>query len=306
MLSIRGMVEPSVPYEEECFFIAPIGTEGSEQRKRSDGVRDFIVKPAVAELGLKTLRADDLASPGQITLQVIEHVLRAKAVVADLTGANPNVFYELAVRHTAKLPVVLIAEHGEIEHLPFDIQQMRVISLDHQDLASAAAAKEHITRHLEEALGGAVDSPIATVLNLEALEQGTSVERTLAELVTRVDDLSRATTELRQGLRDEQRTLSGAEIRQVERATEEAFISQLKAAGLDCHLSLGTDREWIVLVSTPDADNTVKLAPPATIAEAKALGRSFAERFQGERQVEKRAPVTIDTEREIKESTPGR
>src|SRR3979490_353992 len=123
------MVEPLPPYEDECFFIAPIGKDGSDVRKRSNGVRDFIVKPAVAELGLTTLRADDLAKPGQITLQVIEHVLRAKGVVADLTGANANVFYELAVRHTAKLPVVLIAEADEIDRLPFDIAQMRVIPL---------------------------------------------------------------------------------------------------------------------------------------------------------------------------------
>jgi hypothetical protein len=181
--------ETSTNYDTECFLIAPIGKEGTPTRKRSDGVREFIVKPAVAELGLTTVRADDLRKPGQITLQVIEHVLRAKGAVADITGANPNVFYELAVRHTAKLPVVLIAEADEIDRLPFDIAQMRVIPFDHRDLASAASAKEQITAHLREALGGALDSPIATVLNVEALEQGNAVEQTLAQLVNRVEDL---------------------------------------------------------------------------------------------------------------------
>jgi hypothetical protein len=185
----------AVPHDEECFFIAPIGAADSDIRKRSNGVRDFIVKPAAQELGLTTLRADDLDKPGQITLQVIEHVLRAKAAVADLTGANANVYYELAVRHTAKLPVVLIAEQDEISKLPFDISQMRVIGFDHKDLASAAAAQEQIKAHMLEGVGGAVDSPIATAINLEALEQGNSAEKAIAELVTRVDGL---TTVMRQ------------------------------------------------------------------------------------------------------------
>lgn len=186
----------AIPYEDECFFVAPIGEDSSDVRRRSDGVLDFIVKPAAEELGLRAVRADKVAKPGQITLQVVEHVLRAKAVVADLTGSNPNVFYELAIRHTAKLPVVLICETDEVDRLPFDIQQMRVIALDHRDLASAASAKGEIVEHLKAALDGAIDSPISTVLNLQALEQGTSVEQTLADIVTRIDALSRTTTSL--------------------------------------------------------------------------------------------------------------
>jgi hypothetical protein len=57
-------------FANECFFIAPIGKAASPERKRSDGVRDFIVTPAVAELGLEVLRADQIGEPGQITHQV--------------------------------------------------------------------------------------------------------------------------------------------------------------------------------------------------------------------------------------------
>jgi hypothetical protein len=84
-------VVPSLPtLEQECFFIAPIGKDGSEERNRSDGVLEFIVARAAQELGLRAVRADQLAEPGQITLQVIEHVLGAKAAVADLTSRNPT------------------------------------------------------------------------------------------------------------------------------------------------------------------------------------------------------------------------
>lgn len=174
--------------EDECFFIAPIGADDSFERKRSDGVRDFIVGPAVEELGLTVVRADDIAKPGSITHQVIEHVLKAKAAVADLTGANANVYYELAVRHAVSAPVVLIAEKSE--RLPFDIGQMRTIFFDHQDLASAAKAKELITGQLREALAGAVDSPIGSVIDVEALKQGGDVEQTLAEVLMRLQILS--------------------------------------------------------------------------------------------------------------------
>jgi hypothetical protein len=87
-----------------------------------------VVQPAAeAAAGLTTLRADDVGEPEQITAQAVQHCLTAKAAVADLTGGNPNVYYELSVRHGAQLPVVLIAEEGT--KLPFDISQSRVIFL---------------------------------------------------------------------------------------------------------------------------------------------------------------------------------
>jgi hypothetical protein len=82
---------------------------------------EFIVAPAAKQVGLIAVRGDQIAKPGLINRQVIEHVLGTKAAVVDLTAANPNV-YGMAVRHTARLPTVLIAQDGE--KLPFDIAQM--------------------------------------------------------------------------------------------------------------------------------------------------------------------------------------
>jgi hypothetical protein len=74
--SRREVFVPALPdLEKECFFIAPIGPDGSEHRNRSDAVLEFIVAHAAEELGLVAVRADQLGEPGQITLQVIEHVL---------------------------------------------------------------------------------------------------------------------------------------------------------------------------------------------------------------------------------------
>jgi hypothetical protein len=191
--------------EDECFFITPIGEEGSDTRRRSDGVLRFIVEPAASEAGLVAIRADKIDQPGQITLQIIEHVLKAKAVVADLTGLNPNVFYELAIRHTARLPVVLIADKGQ--ELPFDVLQMRTIFFDHRDLQSAAACKDGIATHLRQALDGAVDSPVATAVDVQALQAGNKVERSIAEVIAIVEDLAKGQRNVQMGILDLRRNL---------------------------------------------------------------------------------------------------
>ena len=184
------MPDEPTTLDKECFFVAPIGDEGTEIRKRSDGILKFVVGRAAEELGLKAVRADEIATPGQITLQVIDHILGARAVVADLTGRNPNVFYELAIRHAARLPVALILDKDD-PPLPFDIAQMRAIRLDHRDLESADRCRQAIVAHLREGLAGAVDSPVATSIDLRALAGGNQLERSVAELVDRVEELAR-------------------------------------------------------------------------------------------------------------------
>lgn len=186
-------VEDLPELDRECFFVAPIGEEGSPMRDRSDGVLEYIVAPAARDVGLTAIRADKIAKPGQITRQVIEHVVGARAAVVDLSNANPNVYYEMAVRHTAQLPTVLIAQDGE--KLPFDIAQMRTIFFDHTSLKSAAECRTQISQHLNEALGGEVDSPIAASVRVQRLEQGSDQERALAQLV---DGLDEVRTQLRQ------------------------------------------------------------------------------------------------------------
>lgn len=193
------MADPALNLDKECFFIAPIGPDGSEIRQRSDGVMQFIVSRAAEELGLNTVRADKIADPGQINLQVIDHVLQAKAAVADLTGLNPNVFYEMAVRHTAKMPLVIIAEKDT--NLPFDIAQMRTIFFTHTNLQSADECRAGIVAQLRQALDhGIVDSPISTALDVSSLSSGSAIDRSVAELVTTVEDIARSQRELREAV----------------------------------------------------------------------------------------------------------
>jgi hypothetical protein len=176
------MSSSSSKFERECFFIAPIGEEGSQVRKRSDPVHKHIVSPAAKEAGLKAVRADELAAPGRITNQIIDHLLHARSAVADLTGRNPNVFYELGVRHMANLPVALIVAHDE-PALPFDLAQMRVIRYDHTNLDSAELCRKTLVDHLRAGLEGAVDSPIS---DFDRPPSGYRFEQWLSEMVNDV------------------------------------------------------------------------------------------------------------------------
>lgn len=154
--------------ENTCFVISPIGDPNSPTRKNMDQVLNCILRPALQKSGLIAIRADELASPGMITTQVIDLILRAKLVIAELTEHNPNVFYELALRHAFHKPIVQIMMNGQ--RLPFDVVGMRTI-LYGLDLESAVDAKDEIERSIDVVLenGFIPESPVSIAAKLEEL-----------------------------------------------------------------------------------------------------------------------------------------
>jgi hypothetical protein len=100
-----------------------------------------------------------------ITRQVIEFIVRSRLVIADLSFHNPNVFYELALRHATRMPIVQIIRAGD--KLPFDIHQMRTIVIDNRDIYSLVPKIEtyrsEISSQVRRALGagGDVDTPLS-------------------------------------------------------------------------------------------------------------------------------------------------
>ena len=119
-------------WDRICFYISPIGEDGSEQRQHADLFLGSIVEPALEEFALTVVRADKIGKPGMITAQIIEHVLRSKLVIADLSYHNPNVFYELCLRHVCRLPTVQIIR--KVDKIPFDLDQFRTIQIDTTDI----------------------------------------------------------------------------------------------------------------------------------------------------------------------------
>ncbi len=190
-------------FQVECFFITPIGEEGSPERKRADGVMKAMVEPAAAKYGLRVERADEMSEPGTITAQIVEHIVQAKAVVADLTGENANVFYELAVRDAAQLGAVMIAENGT--NLPFDKSQDRTIFFETSDLASVWDAKGRLTEFLGASLQGMMGNPIANAMVWKTYAaSGKPVEEAIAQLAEAVSEIGAEVHALgrRQKIRD--------------------------------------------------------------------------------------------------------
>lgn len=199
-------------HEKLCFVISPIGDPDSETRKRSDQVLRHVVRPAATSCGYKAVRADEIDKPGMITSQVIQHVVNDALVVADLTERNPNVFYELAIRHALRKPLVQIIRKGEA--IPFDVAGTRTIYVDHKDLDSVEAAKNEIIDQIKalEKNSSDIETPISVSLDLQLLRQSEKPEeRSLADLVAAVVDLraslskveARIGTKEQQGLLDE-------------------------------------------------------------------------------------------------------
>ena len=77
------------------------------------------------------VRADQISSPGMISGQVVEHLLHSGLVIADLSFHNPNVFYELALRHAIGKPTVHLIRSGD--SIPFDLKDFRTITIDTND-----------------------------------------------------------------------------------------------------------------------------------------------------------------------------
>jgi len=167
-----------------CFVIAPIGEPNSEIRKRSDQVFKHILQPASKECGYEAIRADHIEEPGIITDQVIRHIIKDPVIIADLTGRNPNVFYELAIRHVLRKPYVQIIQNGEEK--PFDVAGIRTIEIDHRDLDGAQSAKDDIIRQINSIKkdGYEVKSPISVTVDLEMLRQsGNPEQRQIADIL---------------------------------------------------------------------------------------------------------------------------
>jgi len=153
-------------FESTCFYIAPIGDEGSDPRKHSDLFLGSIVEPALEPFGLNVVRADSIDKPGVITRQIIDYIMRSRLVIADLSFHNPNVFYELALRHAVKLPIVQIIRSSD--KVPFDVNQMRTIQIDTTDIYSLVprldSYRAEVANQVRRALEAdhVVDTPIST------------------------------------------------------------------------------------------------------------------------------------------------
>lgn len=210
------MVESDKPF---CFVISPVGDPGTEKRRRANGVLREIIRPALSNFRVE--RADHEKTPGIVTEGIINKIIDADLVVADLTEKNPNVMYELAVRHALGKPFVQMMEEGE--ELPFDIGPANTVFF-RSDLNGRSKAEENLREAAERAMEtGDVGNPIRRTVQFRGLkpEEGSEGELLLAK----VQDLRSQVGELRYDTSRSRR--KGASLLNVEGHAEGPSVSLL-------------------------------------------------------------------------------
>lgn len=164
------------PQSETCFTIMPFG--GWFDRYYSD-----LYVPAIEASGLIPHRADDLYRPSAIVHDIWSYTKQSRVVLADLTGKNPNVFYELGLAHALAKPVVLVAQ--SIDDVPFDLRALRVIQYDKNAPDWGHVLMEKITTAIKEVLESPESAVLPAFLNVSdasAIPTVTADEKQLLEL----------------------------------------------------------------------------------------------------------------------------
>ena len=118
--------EPPPPL---CFVLMPFGrkTDAAGRVTNFDSVFQKIIAPAVRQAGLEPIRADEEKIGGTIHKPMFERLMLCHYAVADITGANPNVFYELGIRHALRpSSTAILFVEGTV--IPFDIALVRGIA----------------------------------------------------------------------------------------------------------------------------------------------------------------------------------
>jgi len=104
--------------EPTCFLVMPFGQSESATVHR-------VLREACQRAGLRPLRGDDLFTPTDILDDIWRGITGASYVIADISGRNPNVLYELGIAHTLAKPVLILSRSAE--DIPIDLATRRVI-----------------------------------------------------------------------------------------------------------------------------------------------------------------------------------
>ena len=156
------------PQQRKCFVITPIGNQGTDIRKKAEGVISAVITPILEELNFEIFVPHKMTNPGSITSQVIQHIVEDDLVIANLTGLNANVMYELAVRHAVRKPIVCIAENET--HLPFDVATERTVFYE-DSMNGVDAAKQLLSATICKAIDikEEVNNPIYRAINEKSI-----------------------------------------------------------------------------------------------------------------------------------------
>jgi len=202
---------PPVDYTRTCFVIMPFGTKPVGKHKVNfDRIYDEIFKPAVSAVALpeggklRPARTDRDFFAGDIGQEMFQYLNDSRFALADITALNPNVMYEIGVRHAVRQSGTAIFRQGDAT-IPFDINHIKAFPYSYRPEKNADAARALIRRVLRDSLAqNALDSPVQIALKAQKTEpQRDEVQPLLldAENALRRFDRPAAIAKLREALR---------------------------------------------------------------------------------------------------------
>ena len=134
-------------FMKTCFVVSPIGETDSEIRSNADKLFKYIISPVCESCGFEPVRVDQINDSDSITQTIIDKLLSSELVIADISGHNPNVFFEMGYRKCTDKPIIHLKKKGET--LPFDVNTVRTFEYDLTDLDNVEETK----KRLEQTIG---------------------------------------------------------------------------------------------------------------------------------------------------------
>ena len=127
---------------KKCFVVSPIGDAGTDIRKNADQLYQHINKPVCEKCGFAAQRVDEFNTSNSITQEILDALNDYDLVIADLTGHNPNVFFEIGYRTKSQKPIIHLKRKDET--IPFDVSSIRTFEYDLTDLDMVTATKDRL------------------------------------------------------------------------------------------------------------------------------------------------------------------
>jgi hypothetical protein len=171
-----------------CFVVSPIGSPDSPYRIHADWVLDGIIRPVMDKFpDFHVKRGDDDARPGLIDSHLIGDLLNAELVIADLSLLNPNVFYEIGIRHMAQKPII----HMQLasENVPFDVSLYRAVKFSREKYRDLETAKSELEKAVLAVLaeGYQAENPVTNARgHIKLEEHATPGQRVMLEELSAV------------------------------------------------------------------------------------------------------------------------
>ena len=135
--------------ENVCYVSQPLGYVDSATKEKSDILYNDIIFGALKKHGYTAVRGDEIIASGPIQEKIKEYVTGCGLFIADITGSNPMVMFEVGMRQMTNKPIMLVAE-GDRSHPPFNLAAQQIVSYDLSNLEKIGRARDNIEEYIEQ------------------------------------------------------------------------------------------------------------------------------------------------------------